>query len=228
MNNQINNQNHLKIRLKSALHKNRNIILVFFLFTALVTAFISLTEDVLEKDTLAWDREVLLFINKGSTPFLNKLMPIITNFGGAIGVTLITVIFLAVFLKRKDTSRFILILSSVGGATILNIILKVIFKRQRPQLWELLVHEPTFSFPSGHAMASAALAFSLIIALRHVKYKKTARAILIIYMLTIGFSRMYLGVHYPTDIIGGWIVSLAWTLIVMFILNERLNEDYIL
>lgn len=224
----MNKKSPLKLRLQSELHKNRNIILVFFLFTALVTAFIALTEDVLEKETLAWDKDVLLFINKGSTPFLNKLMPIVTNFGGAIGVTVITFIFLAIYLKKKDTSRFLLILSSVGGATILNIILKVIFKRQRPQLWELLVYEPTFSFPSGHAMASAALAFSLIIALRHFKYKKTARTVLILYMLIIGFSRMYLGVHYPTDIIGGWIVSLAWTLIVMFILNDRLNEDYIL
>ena len=209
-------------------HEGRMILFVFIVFAFLSAAFVELSEDVISKETLLWDQGVLLYINAHSNPVFDRIIPLLTNLGGALGVTLITLACLLLYYRRKDFSRFSLLFFTVAGATALNLILKLVFKRQRPALWDLLVFEPTFSFPSGHAMASSALAFALIIALKNEPYQVPLRVLAMAYILFIGFTRLYLGVHYPTDILAGWLVSLAWSLIVMLILNNRLKEDYII
>ena len=105
----------------------------------------------------------------------------------------------------------------VGGAALLNMVLKLIFERPRPDLWEQLIIETSFSFPSGHAMASSALAFSVIAIAWNTRFRWYAVGVGVLFMLVIGFSRLYLGVHYPTDVLAGWFVSGAWVLLVALV-----------
>jgi membrane-associated phospholipid phosphatase len=113
------------------------------------------------------------------------------------------------------------ILASVAGATSLNLILKEWFYRPRPDLWPHLVTEFGYSFPSGHAMMSSALVFAVVWLVWHSSRRWLAVGLGALYMVGVGFSRLYLGVHYPTDVVAGWCFSLLWVLIVAAALYGR-------
>ncbi|RYF27698.1 MAG: phosphatase PAP2 family protein, partial [Chloroflexi bacterium] len=98
------------------------------------------------------------------------------------------------------------------------------FERARPDLWQQLITETSFSFPSGHSAGSSALAVCIIALLWRTKWRVPALIIAPLYIVLIGFSRMYLGVHYLTDVIAGWIVGITWVLVVASILYARSNR----
>lgn len=99
---------------------------------------------------------------------------------------------------------------SVGGAAAFNTLAKALFQRPRPNLWPSSSPEADYGFPSGHAMLSMALAVALAL----LVWKRPTRwpifAVGSAWVLGVGLSRLYLGVHFPSDIVAGWSVSLAW------------------
>lgn len=109
-------------------------------------------------------------------------------------------------------------------AGILNPVLKLFFLRERPTL-EHLVTEHSFSFPSGHAVASMVFYGSLILLLPIFVENKQLRwflqGLLGLIILSIGMSRIYLGVHYPSDILGGYVLSLSWLLLTFPLYQEQ-------
>jgi undecaprenyl-diphosphatase len=107
---------------------------------------------------------------------------------------------------------------AVAGAWSINIMAKLLFQRVRPALWQSPVPEHDYSFPSGHAMLSMAIAGSLIILAWPTCLRWPALIGGSIGVLGIGLSRLYLGVHYPSDIIAGWCASLLWVTGVYLIL----------
>lgn len=192
------------------------------LFVIFSTLFIKLAKDVREQDTMLFDRAALTTINHWSNQALDTFVPVFTNFGGAFVVVALTVALAGLFVYKREYYRVLILLVGVGGASLLNIVLKSIFERPRPNLWEKLVVEHGFSFPSGHAMASAALGVALAVALWNSRWRWWAFTASTVYVVVIGFTRLYLGVHYPTDIFAGWLVSTAWVLATALLLNTRL------
>ncbi len=199
------------------------IAVLFCIFLAFSIGFIELADEVKEGDTQFYDEAILTAINTTSNSFWDTFFFIITNFGGVIGVLVITLGIAALLVLRKKYKKTILLISGVAGAALINVLLKLIFERTRPDLWHQLVVETSFSFPSGHAMASSALAFSVIALLWNTKYRWPAVLIGAAFTILIGFSRLYLGVHYPTDILAGWCVSGLWVLLVVFALNAKVS-----
>lgn len=197
------------------------IAVLFCIFLACSIGFIGLAEEVQEGETLFFDEAILTAINSTSNPFWDTFFSIVTQIGGVIGVLAVTSGIAALLILRKKYIKTILLVAGVGGAAIINMVLKLIFERTRPDLWDQLVVESSFSFPSGHAMASSALAFSVIAILVNTKYKWYAVVLGALFTLLIGFSRLYLGVHYPTDILAGWFVSAVWVLLVTFALYGK-------
>ena len=121
--------------------------------------------------------------------------------------------FVGVFLlvQQRFISAFILVIVISGGVG-LNIWLKNLFARVRPALWERIVEANSFSFPSGHAMVSLVV-YGFIGYLLIANFRSWSSFILfftVLLILAIGFSRLYLGVHYPTDIIAGYAAGLVW------------------
>ncbi|MFZ2257098.1 MAG: phosphatase PAP2 family protein [Clostridiaceae bacterium] len=187
--------------------------IVYVVFTGLVLLFTMLAQEVMEAETLGFDTAVLTMIHKIANPTLNGLFLGVTNLAGAVFIGIITIALAVGFYMRHEIYNSLYILLTLGGTIFLNTTLKIFFKRTRPDLWSLLVVEKSYSFPSGHAMISMALALTLIV----LTYYSRARWFSIIlgafYVVLIGFSRLYLGVHFPTDILGGWLISSVWILL---------------
>lgn len=193
----------------------------FAAFLLPVYGFIELADEVRDKETLVFDEAVLRYVNEYSSTLLDAVVIALTELGGPIGVTVLTAGAVVLLWNRRHKKMAGLLAVGVAGGVLLNLFLKSIFQRDRPQLWERLVTENSYSFPSGHAMASSALAASVIVAFWPTRYRWLVVVVAVLYMGAIALTRLYLGVHYPTDIVAGWLVSIAWVALVVGILANR-------
>ena len=206
----------------------------FVVFFLLMGLFAKLAEEMHEGDTLGVDQTILYSVHSLHGTLLDQIVPLITNLGGAVGVIGIIGIASAALATKRKYLALLQMLVGVGGAVLLNMLVKGFFARQRPDLWERLVTETSYSFPSGHSMASAALALSVVLITWNTRFRWWVVAAASLYVVTIGFTRLYLGVHYPTDVLAGWSLGAAWVLFVAWIIggisrrNKRgKNEDYL-
>lgn len=175
--------------------------------------FAALGEDILDRETFRYDTPALLWLHAHSNGFLDRTMLGFTLVGGGalLGVAAVWCVILW-FTQRQRDMRFVLL--SMGGAAALNLAAKAIFARARPDLWLSLSPEHDYSFPSGHAMLSSAFVLTALVLLWKSQTsplgKRALTALGALFVLAVGLSRLYLGVHYPSDILAGWMASLAW------------------
>ncbi len=172
--------------------------------------FGNLADEVIEKDTLYADEAVLKYINGLSTPLLDNVMVFLTSFGGVLAVMIASTILAALYARRRNWRASLFITFSIGGLLLVNSILKLFYQRERPELWDLLVNEATYSFPSGHSALSFGLAAIICLLLWRSRWRWITVGISAAYIMTIGFTRLYLGVHYPTDVLAGWLLAIIW------------------
>lgn len=149
------------------------------------------------------------------SPIFTTVIKTITHTGDAIAVILIC--FILLIIPKTRIKYGLMVSINIVIVEIVNYILKIIFSRERPNILRL-VNETSYSFPSGHAMINTALYTMLIFCIfYHVKSRKI-RYIAIIsgifYPIVISFTRVYLGVHYITDVLGGWLLGISLTFIV--------------
>lgn len=187
------------------------LLIVSVVSTLLLTVLITL---VATNTTDSFDVAVLSWINAHASSALDAFFVIITQLGGVIVVTVVTLALVGYFIYKRDYLKSLLVAIGVGGATAIAFGLKALFERPRPDLWEWIVVETNFSFPSGHATASSALALCLVIIMWQTKWRYLVIVLASVYVILVGLSRLYLGVHYPTDIIGGWLLSVALVALV--------------
>jgi undecaprenyl-diphosphatase len=188
--------------------------------------FAELVEQVREGDTLQFDRRVLAWIGARHTPLLTTFMTEITPLGtGAVVLMIVGVT--AAFLWRtehKHSAR--LLLAATAGSILLNNALKLLFDRPRPDVFPWATHAASSSFPSGHAMSATVVYGTVAYLLFRLQKRRWARALTVfaaVVMITlICFTRLYLGVHYPSDVLGGIIVGLAWAGFCMATLEASL------
>lgn len=216
---------HMKKIEKKQLQFTTSVIAIFVVFALCVMGFVKVAWEVREQETNAVDDAMLTTIHGMETPFLDNFIPVATNFGGVFVIVALTVILLALFVYKKEYQRAILLGLSMAGAAALNVVLKSVFERARPDLWDKLVHESSYSFPSGHSMLTAALGLALIVALWNSRWRWWAVGFSALYVLFIGFTRLYLGVHYPTDVLAGWLVSGAWVMAVTLLIRSKLGHQ---
>ena len=139
---------------------------------------------------------------------------IITFLGNALIISIGTSLLGFLLAKQKKWNDLILMFSAVGGSTLLNLVLKNIFQRSRPIFPQAFSVETGFGFPSGHTMISLAF-YGVIayIALTYIKsrnWKAFTVTVAVVISVLIGFSRLYLGVHYLTDVLAGWAAGGLW------------------
>jgi len=195
-----------------------------------INIFISLTETI-HSDALAkYDRRITDFIISFRTPGLNKFLQFITEVGDFYGYLVIAILSTIIFYVKFKNWRyvveifFVLIISGLS-----NLALKQVINRARPDT-EHLVSVATLSYPSGHAMSAIAFYGFLIYLLYTFNLRpwlKTGLILLCGFLIAaIGISRIYLGVHFPSDVVGGYIAGFIWVLfcIVLFHIIDLLRK----
>lgn len=193
------------------------------LFIIGINLFVELSS-LVKGDLLGtFDESVFSEIHSYRTPLLNTYFIFVTDIGDIQGYAVILVICaLVVIFTTKRWALLYEVTSVLLLATISNVLLKRAYDRARPDL-EHLVTVKTLSYPSGHAMSSMAFYGFLI----YLVYKSTLKvwmktiiiAISFVLILSIGTSRVYLGVHFPSDVLGGWIAGLIWVVFCILIYN---------
>ncbi len=190
--------------------------------TICLIIFVILAFSVRTKNEIIIDSMIYNFISKFINDNLTYFIKFITFLGSATMVIVITVLTLSV-LKNKKIGMFMAI--DLIVITIFQYILKFIIARPRP-IGINLIEEKNFSFPSGHSLTAMAF-YGFIIYLvynSNLKYKKLYIFLLSILILLIGLSRVYLGVHYITDVIGGFSFSLFYLIIFIHLIKNKLKK----
>jgi possible phosphatase len=195
------------------------------LFICLV-GFLALAEDVFNKEIMYGDiigyKLISTFL---ISDFVTPIAKFITNFGGAIFLSIATVM---LFLLIKNKKIGLSIISNIVIITVLNQLLKRILQRPRPTEFRI-VEEKGYSFPSGHSMVSMAFyGYLIYLIYRYIKNKYvkwTLITILSILICLIGISRIYLGVHYTSDVLGGFLLSISYLVIYISSIKKLLPEE---
>lgn len=180
-----------------------------------------LADEVLEGETRHFDEVTRAAIHQLASPTLTLVMRAFSFVGSTIALTIGTIVVVVRFAMKKWGREAKLFAITMIGAGLLNITLKLAFKRSRPEPFFNLSLPETYSFPSGHSLTSAVFfgALAAILTAR-IKSRRARVAIWIasaFMFLTIGFSRIYLGVHHTTDVIAGFAAALIWILMVRFV-----------
>lgn len=184
-----------------------------------LASFLYFTEEMLEKDFNQFDMNVSEAVYQLRTPTLTYLMTDITALGSATQVVIMSLVGIIFLLKKHKKESIVFSLALIMGILI-NGALKLLIQRPRPDL-DPLIMERMSSFPSGHTM-NAFIFFSLLSYFSYHFFKKKKWTLLItifsaICILLVGFSRIYLGVHHPSDVLAGFIAGFWWFITVLLI-----------
>jgi undecaprenyl-diphosphatase len=191
-------------------------------------AFVEIAGEVIEGDTTSFDRAILLGLRDAADPsdpvgprWFEEAMRDITGLGGHAVLTIVTLAALAFLVMTRKTHAALLLLAAVGGGMLLSTALKLGFERPRPDLVPHGTVVYTASFPSGHAMLSAVTYLTLGALLARVQALPRLKAFLlglaVFLTILVGLSRVYLGVHWPSDVLAGWCVGAAWASLCWFV-----------
>ncbi len=199
------------------------VLAALFVGAVSVLGFALLTSEMIDGETVGFDRAVLLafrdpanLANPIGPPWLADAVRDVTSLGSTIMLTLIVIASAGYLLLDGKRASAVLLLASVIGGAVLSQVMKVLFGRARPDIVPHLMGESSLSFPSGHAMMSAVLYLTLGALLARAQDGRRQQIYLfgvaVFVAVAVGLSRLYLGVHWPTDVLAGWSVGAAWAM----------------
>ncbi len=183
--------------------------------------FMALADEVHEAEAIPFDAPILRVAHAMASERLDRVFLFFSAIGyerGVVPFDVLLVLGLAIA-RRFRQSLFAAV--ALAGSGLLNVATKQLFARERPSLWESISPESTFSFPSGHAMGSMTLACVLLALTWRTRLRWWVVGAMAVFVPMVGLSRVYLGVHYPSDILAGWAVALTWVVAVWFVLRDR-------
>jgi undecaprenyl-diphosphatase len=191
---------------------------------ACLLIFRHLAEEVGEGDTRAFDRSILYALRSPTDPrqtigpdWLNVAATDVTSLGSTTVLGIVVVLVAGLFLSFRRWREALMLLLASGGGLVITTLLKDWFQRDRPPAILHAVRAINASFPSGHAALSATVFLTLGALVAHFAERRRVRvyalAAAVVLSLMVGCSRVYLGVHWPTDVLAGWCVGSAWALL---------------
>lgn len=186
--------------------------------------FIELADEIIEGEAQAIDTWVVVNMRRADNPaepigpdWLKEAALDITALGGWPVLTLVVLSVAGYLLLERKYHAMWLVLIASGAGWALTSVLKEAFGRDRPEVVPHLVHETSMSFPSGHAMMSAVVYLTLGALLTRLVQRGAVRVyvlgVAVLVTFLVGLSRVFLGVHYPTDVLGGWVAGLVWAML---------------
>lgn len=214
-------------KLFSAIRRSSPSIILGIFLPLQIFGFLALT--LQEKNGIfAWDASFLLALHKTATPQLDQIASFLTNFGAIWGVAPIAFVIAFILLIQKRWRSFLFWTITLLGSYLINLNLKVYLHRIRPHLWESS-YPPhlDYGFPSGHAMASMTFTVALLILMWKTPWRNWIAFFGSLFVVAIAWTRLYLGVHYPTDILGGWALSIAFALGIDLIIQPNYTSPQV-
>ena len=209
-----------------------HLVVGIIVFATMTLMLGEIAEDIINREPLTVaDAQLSTWLHSHSSPLLTSAMFVATFFGSTTGVSLIAVAFGLYLIWRRRFYWLTSLASSVLGGMLLNKLLKYAFHRPRPSFTDPLLTLTSYSFPSGHTMMATVL-YGVLAAYLLSSTRDWRRRILIILsaiilILLVGFSRMYLGAHYLSDVLGAMAEGLAWLslcLTVVYSVWRKRNE----
>lgn len=209
--------------LRTRLAREQRLLAMFMLIAGFVWAFVKLAGEMVEGETLGVDRAITLLFRQPGNPavpigpgWLRDGMIDLTALGSVAVLTLVSVMAVLALLVRRRWRLALMMAAATGGGAIASTVLKGLFARPRPEIVPHLVEVNTLSFPSGHATNSAIVYLTIALVLARNFQDRATRVFILVsavaLVMAIGLTRVFLGVHYPTDVLAGWLVGAAWAL----------------
>jgi membrane-associated phospholipid phosphatase len=218
----MNQERLTNIDLKSLFQNPKFKILLFGVYFPLLI-FVELAIAVWQNEgSLSWDISILLAIHQIAQTRLDSFAATLTELGTSWGVVPVTAIVALILLLSRRWRQSIYLLTAILGSYAISFTAKILLHRSRPSLWELSYPLPLdYAFPSGHAMLSMTLVVALIVLSWGSRWSAFVSIFGTIFAVAIGWTRMYLGVHFPSDVLGGWMLAIAWVMTVSLLLGIR-------
>lgn len=197
------------------------------LFLAMLWMFIQLADDAPEGDYLVLENRIMQSMRVDGAPIGGpaavSAMRDVTALGGAVVIVAMTVLILGHQCISKRYRIALLIAAATAGGQALNATLKHVFARERPEATLHLVEVRSPSFPSGHSMAASIFYLTIGALLARTAKRRLEKSYImgaaVLVTVAVGFSRVYLGVHYPTDVLAGWCAGGAWAILCWFFVD---------
>lgn len=212
-------------------HKRSERVLLAMGFLAALGAlllFAWIAEEMIEGDTVRFDSAVTAAVHAHASAPLTSIMKALTMLGSSIVMTPLAILTLAVCYIRREFHALKTLAVTFAGALMLEFLLKLAFRRARPVPFFDLPTPASFSFPSGHALFSfcffAGIAAMLSPRLARLGGRLALWVVAIAFIVGIGLSRIYLGVHYPSDVLAGYAAGAVWVATVKFV-NELHHKN---
>lgn len=184
--------------------------------------FGKLAEEVWENDGgFSWDVPILLAVHQTAQPQMDTVAVYLTRLGVFWGVFPVAMMIGFFLLLKRRWHQLAYFLTALSGSILINRTVKLLLHRVRPHLWQSPAPEIDYGFPSGHAMSSMTLVAALVILTWHTRWRWLVLVVGGLFVLVIGWTRLYLGVHYPSDVLAAWTVSIAWAVGVSLLIKPQ-------
>lgn len=196
-----------------ALHRHGvRLVLLFAVLLLPLWLFGELADGVREDESFFFDKPILEWMHVRHSEMWDAIFLFFSKIGYEWGVIPVDIALVLVLAFKRKLREGLFAGIALGGSAILNVAAKHYFGRERPRLWESITPEGTYSFPSGHAMGSMTLSAVLVLLAWPTRWRWPVIVAMAAFVPMVGISRVYLGVHYPSDILAGWSAALAWVI----------------
>ena len=189
----------------------RRLLLVFVALLLPLWGFAELADEVADGEPFGFDEPLLRAAHALAAPDANRFFSVVTHLGYEWFVVPFDVVLVLVLAWKGRMREGLFAGLALGGSALLNMATKQLYGRARPDLWTSLLPEDTYSFPSGHAMGSMTMAAVVILLSCRTRGRWPVLVVVGTFAVLVGASRVYRGVHFPSDILAGWTAAWAWT-----------------
>lgn len=172
--------------------------------------FSEIADEVHESDIIPFDEPILLWSQSIASPALDRFFVVVSDLGYLWFLVPANLVLVAGLALARRPRHSVFAAVALGGSALLNLAAKLIYSRERPALWESIIEETSWSFPSGHAMGAMTFAVVVLLLCWHTRARVLVAVAGLVFAVLVGYSRVYLGVHFPSDILAGWAAASVW------------------